>query len=128
MVSKGRNKSHKTGLLCIATIIKENSYLRCITRPVMKSNCLPGKITAVIIGFSAFLPCNVTADQLDSLEMLLKDKRVDSDYVETQLAVSRLYHREKQHGDRCIQLASVGVQHAVNIGNTFLYAKALDNL
>jgi len=94
----------------------------------MKSSRLSKQMTTVVIGFVFFLPLTVWANQLDSLEMLLKDNRVDSAYVETQLKVSRLYHREERHGDRCIQLAATAVQYAVDIGDTFLYAKALDNL
>src|SRR5690606_31674919 len=64
---------------------------------------------------------------LDSLERLLKDGVVDSAYIETQLEASRLYHRQERH-DRCMDLATEAVQHAVDLGDTYLYAKALDNL
>lgn len=44
------------------------------------------------------------------------------------MEVSRLYHRQALHGDRCMELAAGAVQHAVDLGDTYLYAKALDNL
>lgn len=94
----------------------------------MKLNRLPGIIIAVIIGFSVVFSFHAVAQQLDSLELLLKNTPVDSAYVENQLTVSRLYHRQNQHGDRCMKLAAEAVQHAVDLGDIYLYAKALDNL
>jgi len=85
-------------------------------------------MTAVVIGFYISLPLSVLGNPLDSLERILKHGPIDSAYVETQMAVSRLYHRQGQHGDRCMDLASDAVQHAVDLGDTYLYAKALDNL
>lgn len=94
----------------------------------MKLNRLPGMMIVVIIGLSVVFSFNAVAQPLDSLELLLKNSRVDSAYVENQLTVSRLYHRQAQHGDRCMELATEAVQHAVNLGDTYLYAKTLDNL
>ncbi len=88
---------------------------------------LKRKIT-VIVGFVLSLPFVVQGDPLDSLEQVLKLGPVDSAYVEAQLELSRLYHRQAQHGDRCMSLATEAVQHAVDLGDTYLYAKALDNL
>ncbi|WP_353128182.1 tetratricopeptide repeat protein [Parapedobacter pyrenivorans] len=94
----------------------------------MKSNGLLKRMTAVVIGFYISLPLSVLGNPLDSLERILKHGPIDSAYVETQMAVSRLYHRQGQHGDRCMDLASDAVQRAVDLGDTYLYAKALDNL
>ncbi|MEC3879195.1 tetratricopeptide repeat protein [Parapedobacter sp. 10938] len=83
-------------------------------------------ITLVIVVF--FSLTTAWGNPLDSLERLLKHGPVDSSYIETQLKVSQLYHRQAQHGDRCMDLAAEAVQHAVDLGDTYLYAKALDNL
>ncbi len=80
------------------------------------------------IGIAVLLPLTLLADKLDSLERLLKAELRDSNYVEVQLQLSRLYHQQDKHGDRCIQLAASAVSNAMDLGNTFLYAKALDNL
>ncbi|MGK6352563.1 tetratricopeptide repeat-containing sensor histidine kinase [Parapedobacter sp. DT-150] len=80
------------------------------------------------VAVAMLLPAKSMADKLDSLETLLKSKLRDSAYIEVQLQVSRLYHQQEKHADRCIQLANDAVKNAVNAGDTFLYAKALDNL
>ncbi len=85
-------------------------------------------MTAVVVGFVVLLPLTVLSNPLDSLEQLLKQGPVDSVYIETQLEASRLYHRQAHHGDRCMALATEAVQQAVDLGDTYLYAKALDNL
>ena len=94
----------------------------------MTSSCLSRKTITVVVGFFLSHPFAVLGNQLDSLEQVLKNEPVDSAYIEAQFAVSRLYHRQAQHGDRCIVLATDAVQHAVGLGDTYLYAKALDNL
>ncbi|MGV3763030.1 tetratricopeptide repeat-containing sensor histidine kinase [Parapedobacter sp.] len=94
----------------------------------MTPSCLLRQTAFIIVGFVASLPLTVLADRLDSLEQVLKHSPVDAAYVEAQLEVSRLYHRQAQHGDRCMALATDAVQHAVDLGDTYLYAKALDNL
>lgn len=82
----------------------------------------------IILGVVISLPIAVQADPLDSLERLLTNAPIDSAYVKTQLELSRLYHRQAHHGDRCMVEASRAVQHAVDLGDTYLYARALDNL
>lgn len=92
---------------------------------------LSEKVSAAIVCVIVSVPLAVLgnpADPLDSLERRLKLGPVDSSYVETQLTVSRLYHRQEQHGNRCMDLAAEAVQHAVDLSDTYLYAKALDNL
>ncbi len=82
----------------------------------------------VFVSVTMLLPIKLVADKLDSLEMLLKSEVRDSNYIEVQLQVSRLYHYQEKHGDRCLQLATAAVKNAMDVDNTFLYAKALDNL
>ncbi|MFB2118271.1 tetratricopeptide repeat protein [Parapedobacter sp. 2B3] len=94
----------------------------------MRRNGLWRRITTVVIAYGIFLPFTGAGDPLDSLERVLKHAPIDSAYVEAQLTVSRLYHRQPQHGDRCFAVANEAVQHAVDLGDTHLYAKALDNL
>src|SRR5690606_26214432 len=94
----------------------------------MTSGRLSEILIAIVVGFFASLPLTVLGNRLDSLERILKHAPVDSVYIETQLEVSRLYHRRAGHGDRCMDLATEAVQHAVDLGDTYLYAKALDNL
>jgi len=94
----------------------------------MTSGRLSEILIAIVVGFFASLPLTVLGNRLDSLERILKHAPVDSVYIETQLEVSRLYHRQPGHGDHCMELATAAVQHAVDLGDTYLYAKALDNL
>ena len=69
------------------------------------------------------------ANQIDSLERLLQPPAtVDSVFVERQVDLSRQYHRLPDHGDQCLDIATEAVQHALDLDDTFLYAKALDNL
>ncbi|HWK98811.1 MAG TPA: tetratricopeptide repeat protein, partial [Parapedobacter sp.] len=94
----------------------------------MTSRRLSETLFAVIVGFFVSLPLTVLGNRLDSLEQILENASVDSTYIETQLEVSRLYHRQAGHVDRCMELATEAVQLAVDLGDTYLYAKTLDNL
>jgi len=95
----------------------------------MESNRLLKRGIMAVVCFCFFVPVAWARDNpLDSLERILKHRSIDSTYVETQFDLSRLYHRQARHGDRCMTLATEAVEHAVNLGDTYLYAKALDNL
>jgi len=95
----------------------------------MKSGSLSNGIIAALIGWIIlFIPFGLTADHLDSLERSLQDRPVDSAYIEAQMLVAREYHQRHQHGDRCMEVAREAVENAVNFGDIYLYAKALDNL
>lgn len=94
----------------------------------MKSGLIRVVRTYVFVSMAMFLPVTLLADKLDSLETLLKSGVRDSTYIEVQLQVSRMYHYQVKHGDRCIQMANDAVRNAMDIGDTYLYAKALDNL
>ena len=113
----------------IALYITTNKYyIRLTNLRAMKSGLIRMVKTYVFVGMAMFLPVTLLADKLDSLEALLKSEVRDSTYIEVQLQLSKLYHFQEKHGDRCIQLANDAVKNAMDVGDTFLYAKALDNL
>ena len=87
------------------------------------------KTVIALVVWLLWYPLSGMAGPIDSLERVLEQApAVDSAYVETQLDLSRQYHRLLDHGDHCLDVANEAVQHALDLGDTFLYAKALDNL
>lgn len=65
--------------------------------------------------------------KLDSLLNSLNLVKDDSSRIELKIKISKEYHQTDVH-DKDIPLASDAVEYALQLNNTYLYAKALNNL
>lgn len=74
------------------------------------------------------IPINAVAqNRLDSLEKSLAEATNDSSRIETKLKISREHHRNEGHTEDII-IATQAVESALLFNDTYLYAKALNNL
>lgn len=66
--------------------------------------------------------------RLDSLKSSFEKETNDSLKILTKISISREIHRSKHNAEKEYQYAQEAVDHALNLKDSLLYARALDNL
>jgi tetratricopeptide (TPR) repeat protein len=89
------------------------------------SSWLPGVLTVLFL----LNATQVTAQgQIDSLKTVLETEADDSLLILTEIELSREIHRRSHEPEKEYRVAQSAAERALALGDTLLYARALDNL